>query len=158
MLFWSVWGLVLYQACLYLLKHIYCILVLLSFVVFLPKSWKKDINVFCFYAFQRLQIFLFLCFSKISMSSVLYLQRLQCLLFLCLTKTSMSSVFMLVGDFNVFYFYVFQKLQCLLFLRFSKTSMSYVFMLFGNFNVFYFYAFQRLNCLLFFYAFQRLQY
>ena len=59
MLLWLVWGLVLYRACSYILKHIYFILILLSFVVFPPKGWNKDFIVFYF-----------LCFSKTSMSFV----------------------------------------------------------------------------------------
>ena len=41
------WGLVLYQACSYLLKHICFVLVRLSFIFFSSKWWNKGLNVFC---------------------------------------------------------------------------------------------------------------
>jgi len=107
MLLWLVWGLVLYRACSYILKHIYFILILLSFVVFPPKGWNKDFIVFYFLCFSKTSMsFVFMLFKVFNVICFYAFQRLQCLLFLCFTRRQ-CLLFYALHDFNVnvLYFY-----------------------------------------------------
>ena len=77
----------------------------------------KDFNVLCFYAFQRLQCLLFLCFSETLMSYVFMLYNTSRLLF-----------FYTLRNFDVFSL-CFTRLQSqfpLLFMPY-RTSMSFYF-------------------------------
>jgi len=55
----------------------------------------KDFNIFCFYAFQKLQCLMFYALQDFNVFCLYAFQRLQCLLLLCFSKTSMSSIFTL---------------------------------------------------------------